>query len=113
MTIEPLFTQLPHEQPLVEIEFDGQRLSVPAGISLAAALLLCGARSSRTTPVSASPRAPYCLMGVCFECLVEVDGVPNCQACLISVRADMRVFSQHGARAVRSMAQTGVSQHEA
>ncbi|MNP81017.1 hypothetical protein D3C76_1792730 [compost metagenome] len=38
------------------------------------------------------------MMGVCFECLVEVDGQANCQACLLPVRAGMQVFRQRGAR---------------
>ncbi|TDF86206.1 (2Fe-2S)-binding protein [Pseudomonas sp. H9] len=107
MSAESLFTQLPCEQGMSVIEFDGQRLSVPVGVSLAAALLHSGVRSCRRTPVSGSSRAPYCLMGVCFECLVEVDGVPNCQACLITVRNGMRVMSQHGARAVAPCATSG------
>ena len=40
------------------------------------------------------------MMGVCFECLVEVDGQANCQACLLPVRAGMRVHRQRGARDV-------------
>ena len=39
-----------------------------------------------------------CLMGVCFDCLVEVDGRPNVQACMVTVREGMRVRLQHGAR---------------
>jgi hypothetical protein len=38
------------------------------------------------------------MMGVCFECLVEVDGVPNRQACMETVRRGMRVERQLGAR---------------
>jgi predicted molibdopterin-dependent oxidoreductase YjgC len=38
------------------------------------------------------------MMGVCFECLVEVDGQANCQACLLPIRAGMRVLRQRGAR---------------
>lgn len=112
MSADSLFTQLPREQGTSDIEFDGQRVSVPAGISLAAALLVSGVRNCRRTPVSNSPRAPYCLMGVCFECLVEVDGVPNCQACMITVQSGMRVFSQHGARAVPAGAMNEGSDNE-
>jgi predicted molibdopterin-dependent oxidoreductase YjgC len=48
----------------------------------------------RASPVSGAPRAPYCLMGVCFECLVEVDGVRDRQACLTTIRDGMRVRRQ-------------------
>jgi aerobic-type carbon monoxide dehydrogenase small subunit (CoxS/CutS family) len=45
-----------------------------------------------------SPRAPYCMMGACFECLVEIDGVPSRQSCLVTVQDGMRIHSQEGAR---------------
>lgn len=100
MPADSLFRQLPSDAGLLSIEFDGQALQVPAGVSLAAALLASGVRHTRSTPVSGSPRAAYCMMGVCFECLVEVDGMPNCQACLLPVSPGMRVRSQCGARSL-------------
>ncbi len=86
--------------PSVRITVDGQALDVPAGASLAAALLAAGLTATRSTPVSGAPRAPYCMMGVCFDCLVEIDGRPNRQACLAPVQAGMRVRTQRGARAL-------------
>ena len=50
-----------------------------------------GCSNTRTTPVTGQPRAPYCLMGVCFECLVEIDNIPNCQACMVTVRPGVSV----------------------
>lgn len=82
----------------VTFSFNGEALSVPPGISVAAALLMSGIERFRATPVSESPRAPYCMMGVCFECLVSIDGVPNRQSCLIDVVDGMQVRSQEGAR---------------
>jgi predicted molibdopterin-dependent oxidoreductase YjgC len=82
----------------VSLTFNDQPLNVPAGMSVAAALLMSGIHRFRATPVSESPRAPYCMMGVCFECLVEIDGVPNRQSCLIEVADGMRIHSQEGAR---------------
>lgn len=82
----------------VSLTFNEQSLTVPAGISVAAALLMSGVSRFRATPVSESPRAPYCMMGVCFECLVEIDGVPNRQSCLIEAADGMRIHSQEGAR---------------
>jgi len=75
----------------VSITVDGKPISVPAGASVAAALLLAGAVPSRANPVSGAPRAPYCMMGVCFECLVEIDGIPERQACMIAAAEGMRV----------------------
>ncbi|MGZ7459528.1 (2Fe-2S)-binding protein [Pseudomonas sp. Ma2-10] len=113
MPAESLFHPTTREHSWHTIEFDGRTLSVPEGVSLAAALLAAGVRSTRTTPVSGQPRAPYCLMGVCFECLVEIDGVPNCQACMVTVRAGMRVRSQQGARALAVTAEMGCDRYEA
>ena len=79
---------------------DGQSAQAFANDTVAAALLVAGTGHCRTTPVSGAKRAPYCMMGVCFECLVTIDGVGNRQACLIPVRAGMRVETQDGARAI-------------
>ncbi|MCX2901643.1 (2Fe-2S)-binding protein [Pseudomonas mandelii] len=98
MPAESLFRGLGPAENIVQIQFEGQPLNVPAGISLAAALLLCGITHTRESAVSGRRGAPFCMMGVCFECLVEVDGQANCQACLLPVRAGMRVFRQRGAR---------------
>ena len=67
---------------------------------LALAMLKAGFARFRDTPISGSARAPLCLMGVCFDCLVEVDGLPNVQACMVTVQDGMQVRLQHGARRV-------------
>lgn len=81
----------------VRVVLDGEQLVVPAGISVAAALLLAGLTSVRTTPVTGSPRGPFCMMGVCFDCLMQIDGQPNQRACLSTVREGMQLQRQHGA----------------
>lgn len=106
MVTESLFHQLPGSASqagnTIAIEFNGERLQVHPGISLGAALLAAGVKTFRSTPVTGAPRAPYCMMGVCFECLVEVDGVPNMQSCLIPVRAGMAVRAMEGARVLNA-----------
>ncbi|BFG78750.1 (2Fe-2S)-binding protein [Paraburkholderia terrae] len=98
MTSTPLFKALPGADAPVDIWFNDQPLSVPGGRSVAAALLASGIARFRATPVSGAPRAPYCMMGACFECLVEIDGVPSRQSCMVTVRDGMRIRSQEGAR---------------
>lgn len=78
--------------------FEGERIAFHAGESVAEALLASGIRTFRQTPGSGQPRAPYCMMGVCFECLVEIDGVGNRQACLVRATDGMVVRSQSGPR---------------
>lgn len=46
---------------------------------------------ARHTPVLETPRAPYCLMGVCFDCLATVDGETSVQTCLLEARPGMRI----------------------
>lgn len=79
------------EPAALEIEVDGRRLAVPAGASVAAALLLLGRQALHRAAASGLPRGPYCMMGVCFDCLVEIDGRPGQQACLTEVRPGMRM----------------------
>jgi len=76
------------------LTFDGQPITALEGDSVAAAVLSSGLTATRTTVVAGAPRAPYCMMGVCFECLMEIDGVPNRQACLVPVRDGMVVRRQ-------------------
>ena len=78
----------------VAVMIDGRPFGARAGDSVAAALLLAGRASFGTTAVTAKRRAPYCLMGVCFECLVTIDGEGGRQACLVPVRDGMRIETQ-------------------
>ena len=82
----------------VTITFDGAEVAAHEGDSVAAALLAAGITATRSTPVSGAPRGPFCMMGVCFECLVEIDGAANRQACMVEVREGMAVRPMHGAR---------------
>lgn len=83
---------------VVTVFIDGKPFAARTTDSVAAALLAADADHCRTTPVSGAPRAPYCMMGVCFDCLVAIDGVGNRQACLIRVSEGMRVEIQRGKR---------------
>ena len=81
----------------LKLSIEGREYEVPAGISVAAAVLLCGIARLRNTPVSDSPRLPYCMMGICSDCLVTIDGVPNQQSCQLEVRENMTIEIQQGA----------------
>lgn len=84
----------------VRFSFDGRSVTAAQGDTLAAALLAAGVETFRDSVVGGEPRAPYCLMGVCFECLVTIDGIQNSQSCLTEVREGMVVTSQSGARLI-------------
>jgi len=81
----------------VEVTIDGRSVTARDGDTVAAVLLAAGFDACRTTPVTGAPRGPFCLMGVCFDCLAVIDGRPNQQTCLIPVRAGMRIERQQGA----------------
>jgi D-hydroxyproline dehydrogenase subunit gamma len=80
------------------IDIDGVSAVVEPGESVAAVLLRQPESWSRKTPITQSKRAPYCMMGVCFDCLAEVDGVASVQTCLRPVSNGMRVVRQIGKR---------------
>ena len=93
-----MFKRLAEVGPSVVLTVDGKAVRAGAGDTVAAALLAAGIDHCRTTPVTGAPRAPYCLMGVCFDCLVTIDGVGSRQACLVLVREGMKVETQQGKR---------------
>jgi hypothetical protein len=84
----------------VAVVVDGHTVMVPSGSSAAAATLVTGFASIRRTPVAGSDRGPYCMMGVCFDCLAEIDGIPNRQTCMVEVRPGMRIRRQMRGRKV-------------
>jgi thioredoxin reductase len=73
--------------------FNGEPLPMLRGESLAAALTAAGIRDLRTTRTGQS-RGVFCGMGVCQDCLVQIDGQPNQRACMVSVEAGMQVWPQ-------------------
>lgn len=84
----------------ITVTIDGTAVEAHTGDSVAAAMLAAGLSHCRTTAISGAKRAPYCMMGVCFDCLVTVDGIGNRQGCLVEVRDGMRVEIQHGRREI-------------
>ena len=84
----------------VTLTLDGRRVTAYEGESVAALLLAEGHVATRFTP-SGAPRGLYCGMGVCFDCLVVVDGIPNTRACVTWVREGMAVLRQDGLEPLR------------
>ncbi|WP_082163607.1 (2Fe-2S)-binding protein [Caballeronia mineralivorans] len=99
-----------HYTPTLTLSVDGCAVQAESGDTVASVLLRLAPPLSRTTPVKGSPRAPYCLMGVCFDCLALVDNVASTQTCLVQVREGMRVERQHGRRTVTNVV-TGEGQN--
>lgn len=87
----------PSSENLVTIYFEDAPIRVDAGMTVAAAALHAGHADARVTARKHDARGPFCQMGVCYECLMEIDGKANQQACLITVQDGMRVKRQNGA----------------
>ena len=80
-------------------EVDGEPVAACATDTVASLLLRhVSPEDYRRSAVTGEARAPLCMMGVCFECLVEIDGQENQQGCLIRVRNGMRIRRQLGGR---------------
>jgi len=66
-----------------EIRFGGRAVPFREGQTIGAALMACGTASWRTTRRGGEPRGLFCGIGVCFDCLVTVDGERDQRACLV------------------------------
>lgn len=95
-----MFRKLHEPAQPITIEIDGAPVMAEVGESVAAVLMRQEESWSRLTPVSGARRAPYCMMGVCFDCLAEVDGTPSVQTCLMPVSDGMRIWRQQGKRRI-------------
>lgn len=89
------FLDLGPDTQRVPVTFDGRPYLLRKGGNLAAELLAAGVTTFRLTPVSGAPRGPFCMMGACFDCLVEIDGIMR-QACLIEVTEGLDVTMPKG-----------------
>ena len=76
------------------VYLDDEPLRAASADTVAAALLAAGVAAFRSSPVSGESRAPYSMIGNCFDCLVEIDDWPDRQACPVSVAEGMRVRRQ-------------------
>jgi predicted molibdopterin-dependent oxidoreductase YjgC len=80
----------------VDLIVDGRPVEAYRGETVAAAMWAAGHRVFRLTTRTRSPRGLYCAMGVCFECLVTVDGKAGVRACMTPVEDGMVVSTGSG-----------------
>lgn len=74
----------------VHAAFDGEPIEAEAGASVAAALIASDRVAWRTTR-EGRPRGLFCGIGVCFDCIVEIDGESGQRACMIPLAEGMDV----------------------
>lgn len=79
---------------LITIYFEGKTLNVSKDHNVATALLEAGINTFRETTLNNENRGPYCMMGLCFDCLININGLDNQQACTIRVSDGMKIRRQ-------------------
>jgi sarcosine oxidase subunit alpha len=70
---------------------NGRPTKAYRGESIHSILVAAGIKSVRKSRSGDEERGPFCGMGVCYECLVTVDGKPNVRACMTEARDGMKV----------------------
>ena len=79
-----------------EIEVDGEKVKAYEGETVATVLMASGKRITNYTRDSMKPRGMCCGIGLCYSCLMVIDGVPNTRACQTLAKPGTRVGVQRG-----------------
>jgi len=77
----------------ISFTFNGNVFTCESGQSIAAALIASDNRQLRATRFGNEPRSIFCGIGICFDCVVVVDGVANQRSCLVEAKQGMKVDS--------------------
>lgn len=85
---------LPKERKLITIEIDGQKIEALEGEPIAAALWNAGIRDFRYTRKRKEPRGFFCAIGLCTDCKMIVNGIPNVRTCITLVQDGMKIQRQ-------------------
>jgi predicted molibdopterin-dependent oxidoreductase YjgC len=80
----------------VTITVDGETVEAPHGASVAAAILLTGAGRIRETAIGHEPRAVFCGMGSCYDCVAWIDEDATVRTCITEVADGMRIETGAG-----------------
>jgi aerobic-type carbon monoxide dehydrogenase small subunit (CoxS/CutS family) len=75
----------------ISVRVNGKLVAVPAGATVAVAVLLSGATCR--TSVTGEPRSPLCGMGTCFECRVAINGQSHSRSCQVICESEMEIIS--------------------
>lgn len=76
----------------VSFYFNDQKIDAYEGESVAIALCLKGKNTLGFSYASHKPKSIFCAMGICGECLVQVDG-KSIESCKLLVKENLKVYS--------------------
>lgn len=77
----------------INILVNGDPIPAFKGETVLAALTAAGYKSLKRSAVLKEKRGALCGMGICFECIVTINGVPNKRACMIEVEDNMEIVT--------------------
>ena len=80
---------------IIHVYINGKKIKANNGESVAATLLENNISFFKKHEISNEKRSAYCMMGVCYDCLVEIDGTPNMQSCMIKTVSGMNIKTQN------------------
>ena len=86
-----MFRHISHENTTITIYINDQPFSANDGDSVAAILLKQGIKAVHAASDGAA-RGPYCMMGVCFDCMITCEDGRIEQACQTYVKDGMKVY---------------------
>ena len=75
----------------VQLSINGRSVAATPGETVLAALTAAGFKTFKKSNVRGEARGPFCGMGVCYECLVTINGVPKQRACMVEVQENMEI----------------------
>ncbi len=78
-------------RPAIHIRVNGRSIAATPGETVLAALTAAGFSTMKKSNVRGEARGAFCGMGVCYECLVTVNGVPKQRSCMTEVQDNMEI----------------------
>ena len=80
---------------MIDFSFNGVELTAQPGQSVSAALISNNERINRYTRFNGAPRGVFCGIGICFDCMLIIDGQPNQRGCVTEIQPGMIVEVQN------------------
>lgn len=80
----------------IEVTINGRKAHAYVGELVSTALLAEGVAIFAHKHTTGRPSGVYCGMGVCYECLVTIDGAGNLRACQTLVADGMTIETASG-----------------